>query len=31
MRAHAFATDQKLATVAADILAGRIHLQPTQR
>lgn len=28
MRAHAFATDQELAAVAADILAGRTHLEP---
>jgi hypothetical protein len=28
MRAHAFATNQELAAVAADILAGRTHLEP---
>jgi hypothetical protein len=28
MRAHAFAADQELADLAADILAGRAHLQP---
>jgi hypothetical protein len=28
MRGHAFATDQRLAQVAADILAGRTRLQP---
>jgi hypothetical protein len=28
MRAHAFASNQELATVAADILAGRTRLEP---
>ena len=28
MRAHAFASNQELAAVAADILAGRTHLEP---
>jgi ANTAR domain-containing protein/GAF domain-containing protein len=28
MRAHAFATNQELAAVAGDILAGRTHLEP---
>jgi GAF domain/ANTAR domain len=28
MRAHAFSSDQELGAVAADILAGRTHLQP---
>jgi AmiR/NasT family two-component response regulator len=26
LRAHAFATDQDLADLAADVLAGRLHL-----